>query len=243
MTTFVFVRHGESEANVLLHKNPHLLGKYDEQIDMLLAGCGKNPSLSERGNLQAVETAKRLCNSLRGGAIDNDVCILVSPLKRAQQTLQVFMAELSETFLRDAPKVEIVDEMQEYERTTHRDAQTFVCTVFVIFKKLHERALLHKTQTIILFGHSLVFNTLLHIIGTHSADLDEDAHLRLVLQRMCSVKDPRFLNTVFHLPNCSISVAQTKKKDESSVDWSILGVGKDDHLRTVNLATGGHSDF
>jgi broad specificity phosphatase PhoE len=70
--TLYFVRHGESEANVL---------------KQFSNGLGKHP-LTERGRQQAVALAHRL----RGASITRVYC---SPVLRAHQTAEVLSAELS----------------------------------------------------------------------------------------------------------------------------------------------------
>lgn len=243
-TTIVFIRHGESEANVLLHKNPQLFGLYDEVTKNLLATCGDDPSLSERGKLQAETTALHLNATLHQLTIDEHVQLFVSPLTRAQQTLQAFQQHAHRPLY--IKVAHVINEMCEYDPKTHNDAETFVKQVFQVFQLLENktRCAVAERQTLLLFGHSLFFNTMLFIISTHHSTLSKEQHLQLVLNRLCNKDRPKYLNCVYHLPNCSISSVKVQPFGSDNVlEWSILGVGKDHHLREKNIATGGHSDF
>lgn len=73
----VFVRHGESDANVFLHNN-------DPDADRHINNLG-DPSLSELGREQGIAVGKALIDSL--AKMNNPaVTVLVSQFMRAQQT-------------------------------------------------------------------------------------------------------------------------------------------------------------
>jgi broad specificity phosphatase PhoE len=185
---------------------------------------------------------------------DGFVQVFCSPMTRARQTLAAFHAEPTQPLSLSGTTFHFLDDMIEYSAETHENTTAFVDQIYRLFCVLQKKATIAvEPQTILLFGHSLAFSTLLTMFATHRRGITAEEHRALVLHRVANKEKPSFLETVYQLPNCSISVAQAlqrweakegkKEATASSLEWSILGVAKCQHLSQLNLATGTKSDF
>ncbi len=245
-TKIVCVRHAESEANVILHSNPNLRGVLNDETTALLKSAGHDTNLSSRGVLQAKRVADHLEGALQN--IDRekeDLVVLCSPLQRSKQTMGQFHEKEEQTLFKERENIVYLQDLIEYSHENHESPSVFIEQVFRLFLFLHEKANnAQKNQTIFIVGHSLVFNVLFTIISLHQRNLSIQDHRQRVFDRLINADTPRYLECVFHLPNCSTSVARAKKgKMEDTLEWAILGVGKCDYLKENDLLTGHHSDF
>jgi probable phosphoglycerate mutase len=75
-TTILYIRHGEVPGN-----NPN-------SSDYSYTGCKVDPSLTEKGRLQAQTCAKKLVELQEQGKVGKITAIYASTLKRAQETAQ-----------------------------------------------------------------------------------------------------------------------------------------------------------
>jgi phosphohistidine phosphatase SixA len=244
-TTIVCIRHAESQANLILHANKHLQDKHDDATSSLLsAAAGNDAPLTPLGHNQARATEQHLRRALTK-ADDDSLQVFCSPLLRARETLAAFQRDA--TMPLSIKKVETLTDMAEYDTQVHGSAEAFVEQIFRLFGFLRRKceSAVAEPRTIVLFGHSLAFSTLLYIVATARPGLSDSDHYRFVLDRLCNKDRPAYLNTVYHLPNCSVSVARVShpSRNNNVAEWSILGVGKDDHLRALGVNTGNQCDF
>jgi hypothetical protein len=240
-TTIVCIRHGESEANVLLHRKG-LEGKHDEATRSMLRSAGDDPALTPRGVEQARATERHLRAPLETACRQHSVQVCCSPLRRANETLQAFKTDESMPLF--VKNVEVLPNMLEYDTETHGTAAAFVDQVLRLFRGLRRKceSAVAEPRTLMLFGHSLVFSTLLHVAAVSRPGLSDDAHREAVLEKLCDKKNVAYLNVVYQLPNCSVSVLRATHRN-GQFEWCVLGAGKDDHLRALGLNTGNKSDF
>lgn len=248
-TTIVCIRHGESEANVHLHKD--IKGKSETEIIELIKSSGDDPELTDKGKAQAKSTSDYL-EPILTKVVDTDyVMLFTSELKRAQQTASFLKQTESQPLY--ITKLQVLPEMKEYNKEEYVEVATFIDQIFRLFAFLqHKSVSAVEPQTIILVGHSLAFSTLFTIFAFHQKGIDPVLHKKLVSDRLTVEGKPKYLNTFFELPNCSISVAQAvpeaiprldnPKRNDIQLTWKILGLGKIDHLDT-SLKTGIHSPF
>lgn len=211
----VYVRHGESVSNKIIHSNPG--GLTEEHKDMI--NSMSNPALTELGQKQAHDTGVHIVDKIIGMGYKK-VVMLVSPYDRAIQTSMPFVnnAKIRGLLL----DIVNVDEMVEYTTPTRdRDWKSFVDRV----KKFNNtlKGLLNDEvdgdAIFVLFGHSLFFSTLLTYQGTQ--ELFED------------------IPCIAHeLPNCSLSVVEYVNRKPQY--WAIYHTSDVGHLFKP---TGHHTDM
>lgn len=255
-TTIVCIRHGESEANFPLHqKDQKDQNLSKETINELIKAQGGDSSLTERGLEQARATALHL-DPIFDTLVDTDnVLLYTSCLKRAQQTAAAFQQKDTQPLY--LKKLQIIPEMKEYRRDDYVNAASFIEQIFKLFELLSyrtEASASIEPQIIVLFGHSLAFSVLFTIISFYKRGIKKETHKQLVMDQLLSSdpEKPKYLNTLFQLPNCSISVIQglveavprldNPNKSNLVIDWRILGIGKVEHL-VNDLKTGTQSPF
>lgn len=223
-TVIVCIRHGESESNAHLHE---MMKSPNFDASNVILKNNSDPELTEIGFKQALETAKHLTDPIERTKSFEVFC---SPLKRAQQTLLAF------PHFKDHI---ILPNMIEYRRGVN--IESFLKQTYELFQFLNEKGKsAMKPQTIFLVGHSISFSTLLTIFTMYRNGISEEEHVNKVRERF---SNPDYLETIYQLPNCSISVLSGVVDDQKKVDWKVLGIGKCEHLSRFGLATGKLSDF
>lgn len=223
-TTVVCIRHAESETNASLST------EFDSK-------------LTENGVKQAQKTAEHLQEPLVN-ASNGYVLAYCSPLLRTQRTMDEFCRHDHQP-LKLKKRPNILDCMHEYRKEVHGNVEKFVDQTFELFYFLQRKAdVAVEEQTIVLFGHSLLFSTLFTIIANYHPEITKDEHKKRVLDRVVSKHDPCYLITVYQLPNCSISVACIDQSvSNKELAWNILSIGKCDHLLKHSMCSGHWSQF
>jgi broad specificity phosphatase PhoE len=201
--TVIFVRHGESKANVLQHADRNA-ADLQEKMDAL-----GDPGLSETGVKQADMTAYYLANKLSGS-----ILVLGSKMKRAYRTAQMFHHRRYESRERytallneyTRPSKKLTNEHVASGIVHHKSWDEFTANV-VAFVDMMEREV--EEETVVVFGHSLFCSVLVTYISSGKQVLPE--------------KD----NCVFRFPNASISTFVYKEETKS---WRILHTASTAHL-------------
>jgi broad specificity phosphatase PhoE len=236
---FCFVRHPESAANVALHEQKI---SFDQDAAHLVDVIA-DPAITETGLKQAVLTVDHLSKHLLMGQYA-DVHVFSSNLDRTRRISELFVQECAKR--RDS--VNWRDSrndrrLQEYTKAAtavdmHPDvavdesAGAFVERVHTFFNDVLRPLATQETPTaLVVFGHSQFFAALLHLM---IADGDP---LQKQISKLTSGAGAARLQTLFELPNCSITTVQFSTRDNN---WHILGVGRDEHL-APELKTGRHS--
>lgn len=213
MPQIIYIRHGESMSNQFLHTggNP---SDYPQIAD---------PALTELGKIQSELTAQYLSTKYRviGEVFSMKLEVMVAPYQRTLDTMKPFVASVGVGVDSDSNlKITIDDDLREYTSpkksipdkfTFDHDADfsSFVKRVSHWKNKFTEYLSTCSSDVILIFGHSQFFSVL------------------LALQAGVPLEALSGERTIFHLPNCSISVVRF---DDNSKEWEILGVASVGHL-------------
>jgi broad specificity phosphatase PhoE len=214
----VFVRHGESEANVHIHnRNP--------DADNLINRLG-DPELSELGKQQAEVVGKALISSLADMG-NPSVDVLISRYSRAQQTSEYFVSNYQ-----NIENINITGELIEYtplkirlsqlhlDNGIHHDHnwESFKDRIIEFCKTYIMNP---PNRPIIVFGHSLYISCIVSYISSRYTFFPEK-------DEMC-----------FRFPNCSIT---TFLWDLEHRKWIADHVASIAHM-PKDLITGTHTSF
>lgn len=222
----VYVRHAESEANIIIHnhkdKSKPLSQSQEMKINSFL-----DPDISQIGIEQAKVTATYLFDTIKK-MNKTKITVWQSPFLRAQHTAKYFIELCQENLIHSS----IVNELQEYTSTkvilynhayliNHETKDEFYDQV-IKFNKLLLEELEHQNQDniLIIFGHSLFFSTLITYHIQHEK---------------CKIYDMSSLQ----LPNCSISC---ESHDFLNNKWKTFMVSNISHL-PKHIVTGNHILF
>ena len=226
MTTILFVRHGESDANTFIHKNPN-----DPHLEMKINSI-PDPQLTEIGKLQANCVGLFLADKLKG----KHVHLITSLFTRTIQTSEPFH-NLHKEFIKIYDNDPL---LQEYNRPgkhqteggkifkTHHtwksftdDVETFVDVLENITNSDFQASLQNDNSTtpIVIFGHSLFLSVMLSYIGSSKTMTPDQSQL------------------IFKSPNCSITTL-----NYSQGTWKIYNVNSIAHLPN-ELVTGTECPF
>lgn len=214
----VFVRHGESEANVFLHDHDP---NADEKINRL-----GDPKLSKLGQKQAECVGKGLIDSLTKMGTPN-VNVLVSQFTRAVET--------SNYFTENYPNIDnmlITNSLLEYTPTKKNLSQIHLNSGLNhdhtwdqfkerIVKFCDEYFTSPPKSPMIIFGHSMFISCLVTYISSHRTFFPDK-------NQLC-----------FRFPNCSIT---TFLWDGERNRWVADHVASIAHM-DVKLITGTHTPF
>ena len=204
---FVFVRHAESINNKGLHDNPHLANPQNEDERQKLQRLTQmwDPCLTERGLCDAKTTAKYLAEICK--AENSTPIVWTSPLGRAQETALPFLN--SGVYVKEH---RTIPELQEYTTPNKNPPEGYICDQDwdQFCERVKELIPLIKNvpyeQTVIIFGHSLVFSILLSYIAANE-------------------QFPKLEQNVIHLPNCSVTTVGYRESK-----WEIYNVASTVHL-------------
>ena len=226
-TTIICVRHGESDANVRLASNPHLMGGPRDTATELLINGTEEPALTQLGIEQSKHVAARLAPVLCEALAQGTFQLFCSPLLRARQTCAEFQRDGMPLANVDvATDVELLQ--IEYSITTHQSTDEFVKQIQDLFWILNTAATCAtQHKTILLIGHSMVISTLLHFFATHYAGIEPADHYHFVRQRVA--RQSNHLSVVYYVSNCSTSVIkakQSKRGNATDCDWTIYSIGE-----------------
>ena len=214
----VFVRHGESEANIFIHNNDPDAGN---KIDNL-----GDPKLSELGKSQAESVGKSLIKHLIESGTPS-VNVLISKFTRAIETSKYFTNHYPGKLTSN-----ITSELIEFTPVkknlsqVHLDSGIFHDQTWDDFKDrvikfCNEYLNEPPKETIIVFGHSLFISCLVSYISSHRRLFPEKNEL------------------CFRFPNCSITSVLW---DDERKRWVIDHVASIAHM-PLKLITGTHTMF
>lgn len=205
MTSVIFVRHGESETNVHIHRNPT-----DPDLSKKIDALG-DPELSELGCKQAQAVGKYLENALK----DQKVRVLTSQFTRTNQTAEPFMNSHGNIEVHQKldciqeytkPSKKLTDEHKDKGIIHHRSWNHFT-DIMDSFVDLLEFLAQSNDAPIVVFGHSLYFSVLVSYLASGKRHL------------------PRKQDLIFRFPNCSITSMQY-----SQGSWRIFNVASLAHI-------------
>lgn len=222
MSLVLFVRHGESESNYIIHQN----GLNSDTVNEI--NSHEDPELTLLGRKQAWTTACYLKSRLL--TYDNvKVTVWVSPFTRTKQTAQPFLDSANDII----SNVEYIPLLQEYTDLDkqlsqemkdlglihHETWSAFTENVIQLNTLIKQKIMsMNKNEHLVIFGHSISISTL---VSYHSTSE----------QFMITVPG------VVHLPNCSITCSLY-----DGVEWNIFVIGSVGHL-LHKLVTGTHVPF
>jgi broad specificity phosphatase PhoE len=228
----VYVRHAESDANLIIHTSKSqrklLTASQEDKLNSY-----HDPDITPTGVKQAEHTAIYLLGKIKQ-MNKKTVDIYVSPFKRAQDTAKPFIDYcVSDGGV--AVNVSTINDLQEYTPTNKilTDEQRKIGMIFhEIYDAFIDRvmsfneALKQELQKqdddriLIIFGHSLFFSALMtYHIGHEKIRPTEISSLQM--------------------PNCSISCESYRPE---SLQWRTLVVSNVSHL-PGEIATGTHVPF
>lgn len=223
----VYVRHAESEANIIIHKHKDKTKPLSSSQEMKINSF-TDPNISELGYNQAHITARHLLDTIKKMG-KTKITVWQSPFVRAQNTAKPFIEQCTENLI----NIQIVPELQEYTTTkivlqdhethlvNHTTKEEFYDQV-IKFNGLLLEELGKQTpeHILIIFGHSLFFSTLITYHVQHEK---------------CKILDIPSLQ----LPNCSISC---ETHDFINQKWKTFKVASISHLPR-DIVTGSHELF
>ena len=225
----VYIRHSESESNVVLHNNPKSNLSSSEEA---LINSFSDPNITNKGKAQALVTANFLFDKIKSMKKTN-LKILVSPFKRAQQTMLPFI-ELCEKHNIKHNFI-IMNELQEYTSpkkilnpeqkmrglVNHHTWQDYIPFVLKFNDILKQELKKQKdNEILIIFGHSLFFSSLL------SYHIAQEEHM--------SNDKPHI-----HQPNCCISCESYDIEREKWLTYIVSSVA---HISS-EIISGDHMPF
>ena len=215
----VFVRHGESEANVFLHNN-------DPEADKHINRLG-DPKLSDLGLKQSEVVGKALIESLNEMG-HTEVRVLVSTFTRARQTSDYFC----NNYKGGEIHISITPQLLEYTppkkslskvhlRSGLKHDKTWDNFKDRIVKFCEDYLTSPPDKPIIVFGHSMFISCLVSYISS------------------CRTFFPQKNQMCFRFPNCSIT---TILFDSYRNRWMADHVASIAHI-PKDLITGVHTPF
>ncbi len=225
----VYVRHAESESNVILHdnKNKNLTTSQENILNSHI-----DPNITKKGIEQSSNTATCLLNKIKemGKTI---IDVWISPFQRAQQTasyfielchkegIQINLKTVVELQEYTSSKKTISDEQKKLGMLIHNTKEIFVNQV-IKFNDDLKTTLKEQTKDniLIVFGHSIFFSNLISYHVNHEQFRPNDF-------------------TSLQLPNCSISC---ENYNFNKLEWKTYVVGNVSHL-PKNIITGEHVSF
>lgn len=212
MTTIIFVRHGESQANVHIHNDPN-----DPDLSQKICALG-DPELSHKGFTQATAVGNYLNKKLDCDYYEQKVRVLTSLYTRTIQTSQPFydtakgksiieMYEHTDMLCEyTKPMHQLTDEHKSKGLRHHETWKDFTDQV-EDFVNLLETMCQVNQSPIVVFGHSLFISVLVSYLGS------------------CKKMIPEKHELTFRFPNCSITTF-----NYSQGSWKIFNVGSIAHL-------------
>jgi broad specificity phosphatase PhoE len=225
----VYVRHAESESNLILHDNKNKsLTKSQENI----INSHNDPDITSLGIEQSISTSICILNKIKEMDITT-IDVWISPYQRAQDTASYFI-ELCQKE-RIQINIKTVVELQEYTsmKKTISDEQKKIGMMIHETKDIFIEQIIKfndilkinlKEQTkgniLIIFGHSLFFSNLISYHVNHEQF------------------KPKEISSL-QLPNCSISC---ENYDFNQLRWNTYVIGNITHL-SKNIVTGEHVPF
>jgi len=217
MTTILFVRHGESQANAFLQANPD-----HPDLERKMSAI-PDTELTEKGHTQAQHVGEYLAKCFG----EKPVRVLTSLYTRTIQTSNPFqklatkltcVEHLGMLCEYTNPKHTLSQENIDRGITIHTSWDNFLQHVAEFVDLVEDRAQ-QSDIPIVVFGHSLFVSVLMSYIGSQKTFLPQKNEL------------------VFRFPNCSIS-----SFEYSEGNWKILNVASIAHL-PANCVTGTECDF
>ncbi len=226
----IYVRHAESEANVVIHNKPNKSDKSKlSQSQENLLNSYADPHITSLGKTQAAHTATHLIQTILK-LNKTKVTIWVSPFKRTIETAKPFIIgcfdrniDYTVTFLPELQeyttnKKPLSEEQKESGLIIHQNFDSFLHKLLTFNEMLkNQLKKQNQEQILIVFGHSIFFSTLLsyHIM-----------HERITPTEISSLQ----------LPNCSLSCEML---EVNPFKWATFIVGSVAHLNK-NIITGNH---
>lgn len=229
INTVLYVRHAESDANVIIHKSKKerkkLTTSQEEKINSY-----HDPDITEIGFKQAECTGKHIYDKIKD---KKNIHVWISPFKRAQDTAKSFIDICTSNGLK--PNITILNDLQEYTSSnktlkdeqkqlglvTHESYDMFFEQVLRFNDILKNELKNHTTDDIlIIFGHSLFFSSLISYHINHEKNKQIDI-------------------SSLQLPNCSISC---ESYNFETLRWKTFVIGNTSHI-PVDIATGIHVPF
>jgi len=217
---FIFVRHGESETNIFLHKgHPNA----EEEIHK-----NGDPDLTAMGLAQAANTSAHLQQVLATMEMPR-IRVMQSVFTRALQTGHPFTREYpnidsvtdSVDLLEYTPAKKALTDVHLDRGICHDTWETFRDRVVTFYDTHMVSGTRQVDAPVVIFGHSVFISCLLTYVGTQGTFFPDSDQLAI------------------RLPNCSISTVAWSNDREQ---WVIDAVGSIAHL-TSELVTGTHNDF
>lgn len=215
----IYVRHGESEHNAIIHASSEQQVTEEQMISM------HDPDLTDLGRKQAQLTGDYLATILARFYPDMDVYVWYSPFTRAYETAKLFIESPQ---LQHRVMTTPVPLLQEFvkkgkelpEEVTHRllvknhqDESEYIHDIETLSDRIKEFLLFNgeKKYILVIFGHSLTFSSLLTYQLTYEEMIPTKPHIRI--------------------PNCSISTVQFLKQGTAKFDgWQIYHTSSITHL-------------
>lgn len=224
----VYIRHAESESNLILHTNKNnLTSSQEKSLDSY-----HDPDITELGIKQSICTAQYLLNKIKE-MNKTKINIWMSPFQRAQDTAMYFidlcykeqinisfktLIELQEY---TSPNKVLSDNQIKQNLIIHKTKEIFIDQVIkfndILKIKLKEQT---NNDILIIFGHSLFFSNLLAYHVNHE-------QFR-----------PINLGSI-RVPNCAISC---ESYDFDTLKWSTYVMSNVTHL-PKELVTGEEVPF
>jgi len=246
--TLVLIRHGEAHKTKCHHDNPLLRHRHAAETQRKIDLIGRNPCLTTLGVEQASGTAREMHDALSKAREGGSLLVFSSPMNRAKDTLYQFQRKLRQPLHGIEPHY--LDSLMEFSPNLQGTVEKFVEQIYALFdhfEKIANEAIIDKQKvTAIVFAHSETIGAFVTLLSTHKPGIDRGEHQRCVLDRLKPITSDAQINTAFAIANCSITVAQSQilpSGDDDELEWKLLSVGKNDHLRDAGIATGYQSDF
>ncbi len=228
MTTIIFVRHGESLSNILIHQN-NINKTSKTTLTDQLNEIG-DPHLTVTGNKQSIAVGEYLCKQLG----TKYVRVLTSLFTRTQETSKPF-CDMYSKYIKSNDSLELLSEYTKPEKKLtkehlkrglkpHQNWDEFTKTIknFVIILEEMDSADCSEPITIVIFGHSLYISVLTSYLGSRKTFIPTNNQL------------------VFRCPNCSITTVEYS--NEISKGWKINNVASIAHL-PKEIVTGIECDY
>jgi broad specificity phosphatase PhoE len=240
MTTIIFVRHAESDANVFLHKGSnsitHFTQEHKEIVNQQINALG-NPSITNVGQKQSETVGKYLVQQLLNENVKSEqILVSTSLFDRAESTAQSFVDEWETTTKQKlnlfsdpllceytSPDKKLSSHDLSKGITPHESWEHFTDQVKTFVQFMEN---VREHDYVIIFGHSLFLSAMTSYIGSSKMFMPNKSQL------------------VFRVPNCSITTFQYSKKspEDSHQKWKIHQQASIAHL-PKELVTGRESSF
>ena len=206
MNKILYVRHGESEANKMLSELKKSFDKNNkDELDFIKTMI--NAKLTDLGEEQSIKTCIKLFDDMQYGQYKNykNICILVSPYIRTQQTASKLLTLLDENNVSHnlmelvnireyTGQHKIIPQNMKDKGVTHDlDWKAFVNRVKNFNDQLKELITSDGYDLVIVFSHGLFLSVLLGIQCVQEAYIGEQP-ISFELNN-CSISELVFLNT------------------------------------------------